>query len=316
MPNNIYCLYRIPGGGLLVTLADESTNMVSNMQRLGLSPVPLYQSLVAGKQIIEPINLYHKVGHGTLDLYVLTPSQDSADVKSVVSNWSKKLDAYSRDVPAMNALAVACVLVWVPASKTAPVTRVLFTGEASQSKILEGVDKLKSVQIFQTASGLPEKKISAAKQSGLLPSKPAPSRNNDGAPARVPASPKPAAATAGPTAAKKSAAAINRGQSPVRSQSAQAAVITARDSKASRNTDAAKGTKQPTAAAAVKDDTAAAKKTAASAAASNKDVRKPGKDVKAAASVGSVTAADAAVKNKANTTATKTTRGHYLFIDF
>jgi len=140
--------HLIPGGGLLVSLGDEGCNITGNLQRLGLVPQPVYAT-------VEPISLYHKIGHGSLDLFVLSPQRDSREVKDFLSNWTKALDNYSNGNHTCDTLSIACVLVWRPASKNERITRLMFTGSAPQAKIFEGLDRLKSVPVFQATTGVP-----------------------------------------------------------------------------------------------------------------------------------------------------------------
>ena len=134
---------------LVINLVEEGTRMVENLRQLGQIPHPCLGSLAG--QTIQPINLYHKVGHGTLDMFVLNPFTDSKDLKEFFSQWNKHVSNFSSKggIPMPNACSVCALLVWRPASPADKITRILFPGSAPQSKVFEGLDKLKTVDIFQ-----------------------------------------------------------------------------------------------------------------------------------------------------------------------
>ncbi|KAJ8946624.1 hypothetical protein NQ318_007227 [Aromia moschata] len=67
---------------LLINLLDEGQEIISNLRHLNLHPQVCYRDS-------EPINLYHKVGHGTLDMYVLSPAKDSKEVREFLQRWNQ-----------------------------------------------------------------------------------------------------------------------------------------------------------------------------------------------------------------------------------
>ena len=38
--------------------------------------------------VYKPINLYHKVGHGKLDMYVINPSKDAKEIREFMERWN------------------------------------------------------------------------------------------------------------------------------------------------------------------------------------------------------------------------------------
>ena len=124
--------------------------MISNLKTLNLSPQVCYRDA-------EPINLYHKVGHGTLDMYVLSPSKDSKEVKDFLHKWNnndQKLfsnQKINKDLPfpLQNLVSVCALLVWQPANPDDNVTRILYPGSAPQQKIFEGLDRLRSLEYIK-----------------------------------------------------------------------------------------------------------------------------------------------------------------------
>merc|ERR1711872_702593 len=71
---------------LLVNVVHEGNTMIENLRILNLKPQICFRD-----NICDPINLYHKVGHGKLDMYVLNPSKESREVKEFLSRWSEDI---------------------------------------------------------------------------------------------------------------------------------------------------------------------------------------------------------------------------------
>ncbi|XP_063908834.1 microtubule-associated protein futsch isoform X2 [Zophobas morio] len=135
---------------LLINLLEEGQDIVSNLRHLSLIPQVCYRDS-------EPINLYHKVGHGTLDMYVLSPAKDSKEVREFLQKWNnndQKLFANLRTnkefvFPLQNLVSICALLVWQPANPEDTITRILFPGSSPQNKIFEGLDKIKSLEFIK-----------------------------------------------------------------------------------------------------------------------------------------------------------------------
>lgn len=69
---------------LLINLFERGQSLTSNLKTINLKPQPCYRN-------IEPINLYHKVGHGTLDMYVISPSKESKEVREFLQVNERKV---------------------------------------------------------------------------------------------------------------------------------------------------------------------------------------------------------------------------------
>lgn len=142
------------GGGLEIDVGVESGRLVEMMKAIGIKPQPCIGTTLKG--IIQPINLYHKVGHGSLDLYILTPLQDNRPLKDFLTSWSKNNNPFvskGSSLPLSSLASVCAVVVWQPFMQ-AP-TRLLFPGTASQQTVLEALDRLTSMPIFQSFEGKP-----------------------------------------------------------------------------------------------------------------------------------------------------------------
>merc|ERR1712226_1582428 len=124
--------------------------------------------------ICDPINLYHKVGHGKLDMYVLNPSKESREVKEFLSRWSEDLgqlgsmkaginvDGKELWLPIANLVSICALLVWQPANPNDTITRLLFPGSTPQNKIFKGLEKLRKLECLKqptcSSSSLKESK--------------------------------------------------------------------------------------------------------------------------------------------------------------
>lgn len=123
-----------------------------NLRHINLRAHPCYRDP-------DPINLYHKVGHGTLDMYVLSPSKDSREVREFLAKWhasdsklfagSHRKDSNNLTFPIQNLVSICALLVWQPANPEDTITRILFPGSTPQHKIFEGFDRLKHLEFLK-----------------------------------------------------------------------------------------------------------------------------------------------------------------------
>jgi len=139
-----------------VNLLDEGQEIVLNLRHLQLRPHPCYRD---GNHI-EPVNLYHKVGHGKLDMYIISPAKDNREIKEFLSKWNandprlfagRKEGGSLKDFhfPLQNLVSICALLVWQPANPNDNITRILFPGSTPQHKIFEGLDKLKNLEFLK-----------------------------------------------------------------------------------------------------------------------------------------------------------------------
>ncbi|KAK3911697.1 Microtubule-associated protein futsch, partial [Frankliniella fusca] len=139
---------------LLVSLVEEGQEMVLNLRELHLKPSPCYRD-----SVVEPVNLYHKVGHGKLDMYVVSPARDSREVKEFLARWTAndaklfashlKKDPRDFQFPLQNMVSICALLVWQPANPQDNITRILFPGSTPQVKIFEGLDKIRHLEYLK-----------------------------------------------------------------------------------------------------------------------------------------------------------------------
>uniref|UniRef100_A0A3P9HDC4 Microtubule-associated protein 1Aa n=1 Tax=Oryzias latipes TaxID=8090 RepID=A0A3P9HDC4_ORYLA len=114
---------RMPESTLKVKRSIEEASLtLQYLNKLGITPEPLHRAV---SNTIEPITLFHKLGVGKLDMYVLNPIS----------------------VPYLT--SVTALIVWIPHRPTEKIVRVLFPGNAPQNKIFEGLEKLKHLDFLR-----------------------------------------------------------------------------------------------------------------------------------------------------------------------
>ena len=109
----------------------------------------------------EHVNLYYKLGYGSLDLYVLSPFQGSAEFKEFCTQQqghfarNQSLKQIYKNMPSSHLASAVCLLVWLPmhrapADGSAPLTaiRLLFTGNVPQGILGHALDKLKDFELL------------------------------------------------------------------------------------------------------------------------------------------------------------------------
>ena len=136
------------GGSLVINLAAEGGRLLELSRKLGHAPHPLTRPPSGN---LEPINLFHKVGKASLDMYVLNPVGDAKEMKDFLTQWGKQAPSFSQanGVPIPNCTSVCALLVVRPASPTEKVTRILFPGNAPQHKLLEGLERVKHLEFLK-----------------------------------------------------------------------------------------------------------------------------------------------------------------------
>merc|ERR1711881_405157 len=147
---------------LLVNVIHEGNTMIENLRILNLKPQICFRD-----NICDPINLYHKVGHGKLDMYVLNPSKESREVKEFLSRWGDDMghlgkfksginvDGKELWLPIANLVSICALLIWQPANPNDTITRLLFPGSTPQNKIFKGLEKLRKLECLKHSTCSP-----------------------------------------------------------------------------------------------------------------------------------------------------------------
>lgn len=233
--------------GLVVSVPEASSQLVDYIHQISRTPLSCVGKITS-QHTIEPINLYHKIGHGSLDMYVVNPIGESKDVKELYAQWQKAGGHFSSvklptkggfkdiNVPLPRLVSVSVMLVWRPTAADEAITRILLPGATPQSRLFEGLDHLRSMDILQhaqcTAHSLAAAKVvkkpptpaaSAAPPARATTPAPAPATAKSAptpakaAPAATPAkAPLSARATPGATPAKTAAPAATPGATPAK----------------------------------------------------------------------------------------------------
>ncbi|KAL6106352.1 map1a [Pungitius sinensis] len=147
---------RMPESNLKVKRSIEEASLtLQYLNKLGVKPEPLFRVV---SNTIEPITLFHKMGVGRLDMYVLNPVKDSKEMQFLMQKWAGNSKAKTGivlpngkegEISVPYLTSVTALVVWLPASPTEKIIRVLFPGNAPQNKILEGLEKLKHLDFLR-----------------------------------------------------------------------------------------------------------------------------------------------------------------------
>ena len=153
---------------LCVNFAEESSAVVQRLQQLNYQP---YQCVMPSDRS-HSYNIFNRLGYGSLDLYVLSPAAECKEWKDFVHRKSAGF------------VSICAVVVFQPADPRVHPTRVMYCGSTSQQKIFSGCDHFKTLQLFQTISGLPKEKPvrpSSVSVSSLAPASSRPRATSTGA---------------------------------------------------------------------------------------------------------------------------------------
>lgn len=156
---------------------EEACLTLQHLNRLGIQAEPLYRVV---SNTIEPLTLFHKMGVGRLDMYVLNPVKDSKEMQFLMQKWAGNSKAKTGIVLANGKEAeisvpyltsITALVVWLPANPTEKIVRVLFPGNAPQNKILEGLEKLRHLDFLRYPVVTQKDLAAGAVPANLKPSK-------------------------------------------------------------------------------------------------------------------------------------------------
>ncbi|XP_061451086.1 microtubule-associated protein 1A [Rhineura floridana] len=134
---------------------EEASLTLQYLNRLGVKPEPLHRVV---SNTIEPITLFHKMGVGKLDMYILNPVKESKEMQFLMQKWAGNSKAKTGiflasgkegEISVPYLTSITALVVWLPASPTEKIVRVLFPGNAPQNKILEGLEKLRHLDFLR-----------------------------------------------------------------------------------------------------------------------------------------------------------------------
>ncbi|XP_023228714.1 microtubule-associated protein futsch-like, partial [Centruroides sculpturatus] len=142
---------------LLVSVVNEGHTFLNNLMELNMKPHRCLRDVTN----MDPFTLYQKVGHGTLEMYTLSPQKDSKEVKEFLQQWASRKETFSKvkagvkfqeqeiSIPLSHVLSICSLIVWRPANPKDTITRIFFSGSAPQNRIFEGLEKLKDLDVLK-----------------------------------------------------------------------------------------------------------------------------------------------------------------------
>ncbi|KAK5874415.1 hypothetical protein PBY51_019359 [Eleginops maclovinus] len=147
---------RMPESTLKVKRSIEEASLtLQYLNKLGITPEPLHRVV---SNTLEPITLFHKLGVGKLDMYVLNPVKESKEMQFLMQKWAGNSKAKTGitmangkegEISVPYLTSVTALIVWIPHRPTEKIVRVLFPGNAPQNKIFEGLEKLKHLDFLR-----------------------------------------------------------------------------------------------------------------------------------------------------------------------
>jgi len=131
---------------LLLSISEVSTSAVECLAKCNILCAPC-----AAKLPLQPVNLYHKIGFGSLDMYILNPISDSKDLKEFLAGWGKTSKPHASRLNDL--VSVSTVVAFRPEIRSDHPVRMLFPGSSPVIKLYEGLERLKTNPLFQSADG-------------------------------------------------------------------------------------------------------------------------------------------------------------------
>ncbi|XP_044055614.1 microtubule-associated protein 1A isoform X2 [Siniperca chuatsi] len=140
-------LKSIQGDPSELRSCDQVALTLQHLQRLAIKPEPLSRSNVPS---IEPVILFQKMGVGRLELYTLNPVSGSKNLEALMQIWpNNESNVKGSELPLPCLVSICALLVWHPSSPQEKIIRVLFPGCTPQTKILDGLEKLKHLDFLK-----------------------------------------------------------------------------------------------------------------------------------------------------------------------
>ncbi|XP_017327012.1 microtubule-associated protein 1S isoform X1 [Ictalurus punctatus] len=140
-------LKKIQGDPNVLRSSDQAGFTLRHLEKLKISTEPLFRN---SSGPIEPVILFQKMGVGCLELYVINPVKGSKEFEDFMNRWPENSTSpKGSEVPLSSLVSICTLLVWHPASPHEKIIRVLFPGSTPQTKILEGLEKLKHLDFLK-----------------------------------------------------------------------------------------------------------------------------------------------------------------------
>lgn len=139
-------LKAFSGDSGVLKSCDEASLALRYLEKLGIKPHPLCRS--AGPKV-EPTILFQKMGVGRLEMYVLNPVKGSKELEFLMQQWCGNGYPKDLELPLQCLTSICALLVWHPVNPLEKIVRVLFPGCTPQSKILEGLEKVRHLDFLK-----------------------------------------------------------------------------------------------------------------------------------------------------------------------
>ncbi|NXJ73031.1 ENP1 protein, partial [Rostratula benghalensis] len=139
-------LKDIEGNSRVLKSCDEAALTLHYLEKLGIQPNPLARD---NGPRAEPTVLFQKMGVGRLDMYILNPVKGTKELEFLLQQWSGNGYPKEQDLPLQCLTSICALLVWHPVSPSEKIIRVLFPGCTPQSRILEGLEKVKHLEFLK-----------------------------------------------------------------------------------------------------------------------------------------------------------------------
>lgn len=126
---------------------DQVALTLQHLQKLAIKPELISRS---NGSSLEPVILFQKMGVGRLELYTLNPVSGSKNLDALMQIWPNDgSSSKGSDLPLPCLVSICALLVWHPSSPQEKIIRVLFPGCTPQTKILDGLEKLKHLDFLK-----------------------------------------------------------------------------------------------------------------------------------------------------------------------
>ncbi|KFO81620.1 Microtubule-associated protein 1B, partial [Cuculus canorus] len=139
-------LKDIEGNSRVLKSCDEAALTLHYLEKLGIHPNPLARD---NGPYAEPTVLFQKMGVGRLDMYILNPVKGTKELEFLLQQWTGNSYPKEQDLPLQCLTSICALLVWHPVSPSEKIIRVLFPGCTPQSRILEGLEKVKHLEFLK-----------------------------------------------------------------------------------------------------------------------------------------------------------------------
>ncbi|XP_043087890.1 microtubule-associated protein 1B [Puntigrus tetrazona] len=140
-------LKKLQSDSRVLRTCDQASLTLQHLERLSIFPEQISRS--AGPTV-EPVILFQKMGVGRLDLYVLNPVKGSKELETFLQTWPGSTpNIKTPEIPLECMVSICALLVWHPANPREKIVRVLFPGCTPESKIFEGLERLKHLEFLK-----------------------------------------------------------------------------------------------------------------------------------------------------------------------